>query len=159
MTNSIGNTEETNSDKPEAEGDQTRPSENRRVFYVVGIGLFAACLLYGDGMITPAISVLSAVECRGCHFVFSSPGKPGDQDRRQACDDSVNVITGPVHGKGKGHRAPTIAGGDIHKPYVGLRLHGHDASCPCLHRDSMDTHITKYYNIFRFCLFLNWPLV
>ena len=25
-------------------------------------GLFAACLLYGDGMITPAISVLSAVE-------------------------------------------------------------------------------------------------
>jgi KUP system potassium uptake protein len=29
---------------------------------LVPIGLFAACLLYGDGMITPAISVLSAVE-------------------------------------------------------------------------------------------------
>ena len=29
---------------------------------LVTIGLFAACLLYGDGMITPAISVLSAVE-------------------------------------------------------------------------------------------------
>jgi KUP system potassium uptake protein len=29
---------------------------------VVALGLFAACLLYGDGMITPAISVLSAVE-------------------------------------------------------------------------------------------------
>ena len=29
---------------------------------LVSIGLFAACLLYGDGMITPAISVLSAVE-------------------------------------------------------------------------------------------------
>jgi KUP system potassium uptake protein len=28
----------------------------------VALGLFAACLLYGDGMITPAISVLSAVE-------------------------------------------------------------------------------------------------
>jgi KUP system potassium uptake protein len=28
----------------------------------IGLGLFAACLLYGDGMITPAISVLSAVE-------------------------------------------------------------------------------------------------
>jgi KUP system potassium uptake protein len=28
----------------------------------VGLGLFAASLLYGDGMITPAISVLSAVE-------------------------------------------------------------------------------------------------
>jgi KUP system potassium uptake protein len=29
---------------------------------LVVLGLFAACLLYGDGMITPAISVLSAVE-------------------------------------------------------------------------------------------------
>jgi KUP system potassium uptake protein len=29
---------------------------------MVAAGLFAACLLYGDGMITPAISVLSAVE-------------------------------------------------------------------------------------------------
>ena len=29
---------------------------------LAAIGLFAACLLYGDGMITPAISVLSAVE-------------------------------------------------------------------------------------------------
>jgi len=32
---------------------------------LVGLGLFAACLLYGDGMITPAISVLSAVEGLG----------------------------------------------------------------------------------------------
>ena len=29
---------------------------------LVGAGLFGACLLYGDGMITPAISVLGAVE-------------------------------------------------------------------------------------------------
>lgn len=29
---------------------------------LVMIGIFAACLLYGDGMITPAISVLSAIE-------------------------------------------------------------------------------------------------
>lgn len=29
---------------------------------LIAAGLFAACLLYGDGMITPAISVLSAVE-------------------------------------------------------------------------------------------------
>lgn len=29
---------------------------------IVALGIFAACLLYGDGMITPAISVLSAVE-------------------------------------------------------------------------------------------------
>jgi KUP system potassium uptake protein len=32
----------------------------RRILVLVG--LFAACLLYGDGMITPAISVLSAIE-------------------------------------------------------------------------------------------------
>jgi len=37
-------------------------SENRRRLGVIALGLFAACLLYGDGMITPAISVLSAVE-------------------------------------------------------------------------------------------------
>ncbi|MDD2466290.1 MAG: potassium transporter Kup [Desulfobulbus sp.] len=30
--------------------------------WILGLGLFGACLLYGDGMITPAISVLSAVE-------------------------------------------------------------------------------------------------
>ena len=29
---------------------------------LIGVGLFGAALLYGDGMITPAISVLSAVE-------------------------------------------------------------------------------------------------
>jgi KUP system potassium uptake protein len=34
----------------------------RRRFGLVAFGLFGACLLYGDGMITPAISVLSAVE-------------------------------------------------------------------------------------------------
>ena len=38
------------------------PSGNRRGLGVVALGLFGACLLYGDGMITPAISVLSAVE-------------------------------------------------------------------------------------------------
>ena len=30
--------------------------------YIIALGLFAACLLYGDGMITPAISVMSAIE-------------------------------------------------------------------------------------------------
>jgi len=38
------------------------PSGSQRGLGVIGLGLFAACLLYGDGMITPAISVLSAVE-------------------------------------------------------------------------------------------------
>ncbi len=36
-------------------------ARDRRVFLVL-LGLFGAALLYGDGMITPAISVLSAVE-------------------------------------------------------------------------------------------------
>jgi KUP system potassium uptake protein len=39
----------------------SRKSKNER-WFLVGIGLFGASLLYGDGMITPAISVLSAVE-------------------------------------------------------------------------------------------------
>ena len=34
----------------------------RARWVLITIGVFAACLLYGDGMITPAISVLSAVE-------------------------------------------------------------------------------------------------
>lgn len=37
-------------------------NKNRVKMLLVAIGLFAAALLYGDGMITPAISVLSAVE-------------------------------------------------------------------------------------------------
>jgi KUP system potassium uptake protein len=41
---------------------QGRPAEIRKGLGVMALGLFAACLLYGDGMITPAISVLSAVE-------------------------------------------------------------------------------------------------
>jgi KUP system potassium uptake protein len=34
----------------------------RRDWIIAALGLFGAALLYGDGMITPAISVLSAVE-------------------------------------------------------------------------------------------------
>jgi KUP system potassium uptake protein len=37
-----------------------RPSKRRMM--IVTVGLFGAALLYGDGMITPAISVLSAIE-------------------------------------------------------------------------------------------------
>ncbi len=38
------------------------PSPSRSRTVLVALGLFGAALLYGDGMITPAISVLSAVE-------------------------------------------------------------------------------------------------
>jgi len=41
---------------------QNGPSANRYGLGVTVLGLFGAGLLYGDGMITPAISVLSAVE-------------------------------------------------------------------------------------------------
>ena len=36
--------------------------QGRRYTIIMGMGFFGAALLYGDGMITPAISVLSAVE-------------------------------------------------------------------------------------------------
>jgi KUP system potassium uptake protein len=39
---------------------RSRPAEARH--WLMLLGLFGACLLYGDGTITPAISVLSAVE-------------------------------------------------------------------------------------------------
>ena len=38
-----------------------RASQGKRAF-LIALGLFGAALLYGDGMITPAISVLSAIE-------------------------------------------------------------------------------------------------
>jgi KUP system potassium uptake protein len=39
-----------------------RRSPRKAAFPVVGLGIFGAALLFGDGIITPAISVLSAVE-------------------------------------------------------------------------------------------------
>jgi KUP system potassium uptake protein len=41
---------------------RSRHTMPRRTRWLLGLGLFGAALLYGDGMITPAISVLSAVE-------------------------------------------------------------------------------------------------
>jgi KUP system potassium uptake protein len=42
------------------QGSSESPSRGRAL--LVAAGIFGACLLYGDGMITPAISVLSAAE-------------------------------------------------------------------------------------------------
>jgi KUP system potassium uptake protein len=44
---------------------RTRDNMPRTIAILVSLGLFGAALLYGDGMITPAISVLSAVEGLG----------------------------------------------------------------------------------------------
>ena len=41
---------------------QAKLGDGRRKFALVAAGIFGAALFYGDGMITPAISVLSAVE-------------------------------------------------------------------------------------------------
>src|ERR1039457_4579693 len=38
------------------------PGASRRRALLISLGVFGAASLYGDGMITPAISVLSAVE-------------------------------------------------------------------------------------------------
>ena len=42
--------------------ERDEEAEAFRRWLLVAVGLFGAALLYGDGMITPAISVLSAVE-------------------------------------------------------------------------------------------------
>lgn len=47
-------------------------AKTKRRALLIGIGLFGTALLYGDGMITPAISVLSAVE--GLEVTFSGIG-------------------------------------------------------------------------------------
>ena len=44
-----------------------RGTRSRRTTLLVGMGLFGTALLYGDGAITPAISVLSAVEGLGVY--------------------------------------------------------------------------------------------
>ncbi len=41
---------------------RAHPSDTRKGWILAGLGLFGASLFYGDGIITPAISVLSAVE-------------------------------------------------------------------------------------------------
>lgn len=41
---------------------ERRAADRRRRILLISLGLFGAALLYGDGIITPAISVLSAVE-------------------------------------------------------------------------------------------------
>ena len=77
---------------------RTRPNKNGRWFGLIAIGIFGACLLYGDGMITPAISVLERrgrdsshyprahTVCGSCHncnsrgiISYSTPGHGKDR--------------------------------------------------------------------------------
>lgn len=41
---------------------RTAPTNSRRALVIMMLGVFGACMFYGDAVITPAISVLSAVE-------------------------------------------------------------------------------------------------
>ena len=41
---------------------RTEHKSSRRRWFLIGIGIFGAALFFGDGIITPAISVLSAIE-------------------------------------------------------------------------------------------------
>ena len=52
--------------------ERSRLRKRRAALALVAIGLAGAALFYGDGMITPAISVLSAVE--GLEVVSPEPG-------------------------------------------------------------------------------------
>lgn len=44
---------------------RTAPSNSKRALTIMMLGVFGACMFYGDAVITPAISVLSAVEGLG----------------------------------------------------------------------------------------------
>jgi KUP system potassium uptake protein len=48
-------------------------TDRKRGWVLIALGLFGAALLYGDGMITPAISVLSAVEGLEVATTFFNP--------------------------------------------------------------------------------------
>jgi KUP system potassium uptake protein len=62
-----------------------RAKHNRRRAFMVLIGLVGATLLYGDGAITPAISVLSAIR--------SSPTFPMDSMPRWRAGKLRNAIS------------------------------------------------------------------
>ncbi len=68
-------------------------------WWLVGLGIFGAAMFYGDGMITPAISVLSAVE--GLEVVA-----PALQELRHPGDarDPARAVLDPAPRDGEGRR-------------------------------------------------------
>ncbi len=67
------------------------PKQSRRRSGLIVLGLFGAALLFGDGMITPAISVLSAVEGLKDASVFG--GMPADAVAAAAWTHRMETIT------------------------------------------------------------------
>ena len=65
---------------------------------LVALGIFGAALFYGDGMITPAISVLSAVE--GLEVVAPAL-------ERSSCRSPLVILVGPVRRSSASAPAPS----------------------------------------------------
>lgn len=53
--------------------DQSHATRSKKTWFLVVLGLFGCSLLFGDGMITPAISVLSALEGLNVATTFFEP--------------------------------------------------------------------------------------
>jgi K+ transporter len=65
------------------------PRETGRISALVGMGLFGAALIYGDGIITPAISVLSALE----------PTQSGERSKKHAQASPPEAMGDPTGGQ------------------------------------------------------------
>ena len=70
---------------------------------LVTLGIFGASLFFGDGMITPAISVLSAVS----GLEIATPGVA-----HLVVPISVAILVGAVPAAAPGHRAPSVGCSD-----------------------------------------------
>jgi KUP system potassium uptake protein len=83
---------------------QHRHADRRRRMLLIALGLFGGAFLYGDGIITPAISVLSAVEGLDVvtpalrHFVLpiAFAGNLGDTARAADTAGAQPVVRHPV---------------------------------------------------------------
>ena len=81
------------------------PSENRRRLGVIALGLFAACLLYGDGLITPG-DFNSERRGRACHYhppirALRDPRHDGSKIVEEGIEDDlhrhIKSCAGPFH--------------------------------------------------------------
>ena len=77
-----------------------------RIGLLAGLVIFGACLLYGDGVITPAISVLSAVEGLGVATKSMQPAIVPRRETRNSARTSTSPMTASVS---TGESSPTSA--------------------------------------------------
>ncbi len=77
------------------------PQGRKRI--VIALGVFGTALLYGDGLITPAISVLSAVEG---FEVATSANTPPPRPRRRDSSRKGCIASEPIYGFTVTHDAP-----------------------------------------------------